>query len=65
MNITDVLSFETLFGCITERLSSEIKELREKDTDASHDEADYITELKRELEEIEWQIEVYLSEKGK
>lgn len=57
------IRLEALYTNIREILTSEIQTLRETDTDQAHDEADYITELRRELDEIEWHLTNYYNDK--
>lgn len=57
------IRLEALYTNIREILTSEIQTLKEIDTDQAHDEADYITELRRELDEIEWHLTNYYNDK--
>lgn len=57
------IRLEALYTNIREILTSEIRTLRETDTDQAHDEADHITELRRELDEIEWHLTNYYNDK--
>ena len=57
------IRLDALFANISEILTSEIRTLRETDTDQAHDEADHITELRRELDEVQWYLTNYYNDK--